>query len=322
MSASQAIEKTQLHPRNKHRALYAFDELIKSDPMLAKFVSLNKYNNLSIDFSDPAAVKELNKALLQYYYGIDHWDIPKNYLCPPIPGRADHIHYLADLLASCNNGIIPLNKNVRCLDIGTGANCIYPIIGNKEYGWQFVGTETDTTAIRSAKRIIAANASLSTNVVIRQQNDPEYIFRGIIQSSETFDVSICNPPFHTSLAEAQKGTMRKVNNLGTKKIGNPILNFGGQNAELWCKGGESGFIARMIRESSDIKTSCFWFTSLVSKSANLRGIYNELKKVEPFEIRTIDMAQGNKTSRIVAWTYLNSAQQLAWREKRWHPTKK
>ena len=131
--------KSGLHARNRHRSRYDFPLLVKEHPELSRFVRVNEYDDESIDFADPAAVRSLNKALLKLYYGITHWDIPENYLCPPIPGRADYIHHVADLLRSCNNSVIPRGTSVTVLDIGVGANCIYPIIGVKEYGWHFVG---------------------------------------------------------------------------------------------------------------------------------------------------------------------------------------
>ena len=131
-------EKTNLHPRNLHKFRYDFELLSKNYPKLQAFVGTNEYQIETIDFSNPEAVKSLNTALLLTYYDIQGWDIPKNYLCPPIPGRADYIHYIADLLAESNNGIIPEGEAVQGLDVGVGANCIYPIIGNAVYDWSFV----------------------------------------------------------------------------------------------------------------------------------------------------------------------------------------
>jgi 23S rRNA (adenine1618-N6)-methyltransferase len=315
-------EKTGLHPRNKHRSLYDFPQLINCLPELEKFVSVNKYNNKSIDFADPLAVKTLNKALLKIFYGIDHWDIPAGYLCPPIPGRADYIHYMADVLSECNDHKIPFGSSVKCLDIGVGANCVYPIIGNKEYGWSFVGSDIDPVSARSAQQIAASNPSLKNNVEIRLQQDHSSIFKNIIQPGEQFDLSICNPPFHSSLAEAQAGTLRKLNNLGNKKTNKAVLNFGGQNAELWYKGGELAFVTKMIEQSVQLPQTCFWYSSLISKSANLPGIYYALEKANAVEIKTIEMSQGSKISRIVAWTFLTPAQQKEWKEKHWDTTKK
>jgi 23S rRNA (adenine1618-N6)-methyltransferase len=54
---------------------------------------------------------------------------PANYLCPPIPAVADYLHYLADLLADGSGGV-PRGIKVRALDVGVGANCIYPLLGH------------------------------------------------------------------------------------------------------------------------------------------------------------------------------------------------
>jgi 23S rRNA (adenine1618-N6)-methyltransferase len=311
-------EKEGLHRLNKHRARYNFKELIESCNELAPFVSKNKYDDESIDFSNPKAVLQLNKALLKHYYGIQNWDIPENYLCPPIPGRADYIHNIAQLLGNSTNDIIPKGKNIRCLDIGVGASCIYPIIGVKEYEWSFVGADIDNISLNSAAHIIETNAILKGNVELRLQSNSNDIFRGIIQNNEVFDVTICNPPFHSSLEEAKAGTLRKLSNLNHKKITKPTLNFGGKSNELWCDGGEEKFVKNMIIQSKEIPTSCFLFSSIVSKQAHLNAIYWALKESGATDVKTIEMAHGNKVSRIVAWTFLNQQQQADWIEKRWN----
>ncbi len=309
--------KAKLHPRNKHRERYDFQQLIDSCPELAPFVKLNDYGDESVDFFNSAAVKMLNKTLLIHYYGIENWDIPQNYLCPPIPGRADYIHHIADLLSTKNKGKIPTDNQIKCLDIGVGASCVYPIIGVKEYGWSFVGTEIDPIAIESANKIIKSNSSLKGKIEIRLQGNPKDIFNGIIQKGERFDLSLCNPPFHASLVDAQSQTLRKLSNLKQKKITNPTLNFGGKNHELWTEGGEKGFVQNMIQQSKQFATSCFWFSTLISKQSNLNSIYKVLKKAEAVEVKTIPMGQGNKTSRIVAWTFLTKEEQNKWMIAKW-----
>lgn len=310
-------EKTKLHPRNRHRERYDFKLLIDSSPELAPFVLLNVYGDLSIDFSNPEAVKMLNKSLLKYYYGVVHWDIPQNYLCPPIPGRADYLHHIADLLGSLNKGKIPLGNKIKCLDIGVGANCVYPIIGNKEYGWSFIGSDIDPVSLESAHKIIKLNPFLKEKIELRRQDNPQDTFCGIIRKGELIDLSICNPPFHSSLAEARSGTLRKLKNLNGKKITKPVLNFGGQNNELCCPGGEERFISAMIRQSQQFATSCFWFSTSVSKQSSLKSINGALKKAGVFAVKTIPVGQGNKTSRIVAWTFLDQEQQKKWIREKW-----
>lgn len=312
-----AEEKIALHPRNKHRFRYDFPKLIQSQPELKAFVKLNPYGDESIDFSDPAAVKLLNKALLKHHYGITHWDIPANYLCPPIPGRADYIHHLADLLSDSNGGFLPTGKHIKGLDIGVGANVVYPIIGHQEYGWSFVGSELDHTALKAAKAIVAANPELSNAIACRHQPNAHQILKGILKPGELFDFTMCNPPFHASAEEAMSGSRRKVQNLGRHRTSSPVLNFGGQPKELWCEGGEVGFIRKMIEESLQFKTQCFWFSTLVSKSSNLPFIFKALEKAGPYEVKQVEMAQGQKNSRFVAWTFLSPEAQQQWVAKRW-----
>jgi len=47
-------------------------------------------------------VKVLNTALLFKYYNIQSWNFPDDNLCPPISGKVDYIHHLADLLKTSN----------------------------------------------------------------------------------------------------------------------------------------------------------------------------------------------------------------------------
>ena len=261
---------------------------------------MNPYGDESIDFANPAAVKMLNKALLKQHYAIEYWDIPENYLCPPIPGRADYIHYLADLLAADHDGTIPTGKSIKVLDIGVGANCVYPIIGHQEYGWTFVGSDVDKKAVESAKNIAAANPNLKDAVSIRLQNDASRVFLGVVKPGEKFDITMCNPPFHASAEEAAAGSQRKLHNLGKQK---KVLNFGGQQVELWCKGGEVGLIETMIQESVEIADQVKWFTTLVSKSANLEAVNHFLRRAGALKVKTVEMAQGQKVSRFVAWSF-------------------
>lgn len=306
-------EKSSLHPRNKHRSRYDFDVLLHKTPELKTFIYTNEHGIETIDFSNPLAVKTLNKALLKTYYGILDWNLPEDYLCPPIPGRADYIHQIADLLAAENQNMIPTGEAIMGLDIGVGANCIYPILGNSEYGWSFVATDIDATALENCVSIIEKNPHLSEVISLQQQVNSRYIFKDIIQPEDKFAFTICNPPFHDSKEEAAKSASRKVSNLTNQKTVNPILNFGGQNNELWCEGGELAFINQMIYESVKYPKQCFWFTTLVSKKDNLKSIYKTLNKVEAAAIKTIEMNQGQKISRLVAWTFLSEKQRKEWK---------
>ncbi|OOG70545.1 23S rRNA (adenine(1618)-N(6))-methyltransferase RlmF [Algoriphagus sp. A40] len=309
--------KLSIHPRNFHQGRYDLETLVGALPELKTFIFTNEFGNQTIDFSNPEAVKILNRALLKKYYQVVSWDIPDGFLCPPIPGRADYIHHLADLLAPSNVGKLPKPVNIRVLDIGTGANLIYPLLGAAIYDWRFVGSELNPIALNSAKSNLDNNPNFQEKIELRGQNNPEAIFEGIIQQEEFFDLTLCNPPFHESAEAAQEGSRRKIRNLTGKDVSKAKLNFGGQSAELWTEGGELEFIRKMILESSRFKSQVFWFTTLVSKSENLKPIEAILKNAGVAAQKTVPMTQGNKQSRFVAWTFLNPKQREDWSKFRW-----
>ena len=284
-----------MHKENKHSESYQFDALIQAHSPLASFVFTSAYDHKTLDFSDNEAVFHLNKALLKTYYNITDWHIPKGYLCPPIPGRADYIHHLKDLLSEHSTDTVK-----KGLDVGVGANCIYPILGAQIYNWNMVGCDISSDSVQAARHNVGLTEALDKRIEIRHQDDHAHIFEGIIKNDEYFDFTMCNPPFHSSEAEAIKGTERKLKNLN---IDGPVaLNFGGRAHELWCNGGEALFIKRMIKQSVAFRSQVGWFTTLVSKKEHLPKIYKQLDKLKA-KHKTILMAQGNKQSRFVAWTF-------------------
>ena len=289
------IKKGELHPNNPHKGRYDFKILIEKLPELKSFIIKNPIGEDTIDFSNNQAVICLNKALIKTYYNIDNWDIPAGFLCPPIPGRADYIHYIADLLTK--------KKNINVLDIGTGANCIYPIIGSQTFSWNYTASDIDPKSIENAQKIIDSNENLKNKVKLKLQKDRNHIFVGVIEKNDRFDLTMCNPPFHSSLEDALKANQRKVDNLnkGNKNI-QKGLNFGGQKAELWCPGGERLFLKKMAKESAIFASQVYYFTSLISNKENVKPTIKVLEKLGA-KCQVLEMSQGQKISRVLAWTF-------------------
>lgn len=304
--------KPGLHPRNPHREGYDFPTLANTCPELAAFLTRTPDGRASVDFADPAAVKALNRALLAHHYGVQGWDLPPGALCPPVPGRADYLHHLADLLGEGLPGGVPTGPAVRVLDLGTGSSLVYPLVGHRSYGWTFVGTDVDPAALDSARRILAANPDLGGSIAVRRQAASDRILPGVVRPGERFHASLCNPPFHASAAEAREGSRRKWRNLKGATAPEPALNFGGRSGELWCPGGEAAFVGRMIRESQGFGDRILWFTSLVSRSENLPALRRALRAEGPAEVRVVPMAQGQKRSRFLAWTFVPRGDRARW----------
>lgn len=283
------------HPKSRHNQPYDFKKLVAVVPELKPLLIKNPAGQTTLSFNDPNAVRLLNKALLLSEYGITYWDIPAGQLCPPIPGRADYIHHLADLIAT--DGV---NKNANILDIGVGASLIYPILGASIYGWSFVGSDVEEEALTNARKILDRNLTLQSRVTLRLQPDKAHILKNIIQPTDHFDALMCNPPFFKSREEANAQTNRKLTNLGNR---DGKRNFGGKSNELWYPGGELRFVSTMIKESTLFKTQVGWFTSLISNKDNLYHLQKLLKRYDAGKIEIVKMQQGNKHSRFLAWKF-------------------
>ena len=314
---TKGVLKPTLHPRNKYKGRYDLKVLVESYPVLKTFIIPNSHGVDSVDFFDPKAVKALNKALLFSDYQLDFWEFPEGFLCPPIPGRADYIHYCADLIKDKNFGRIPKGKKIKCFDLGVGANCVFPIIGASEYDWSFIGVDIDTEAIQSAQEIVNHNSSLINQVKLRLQKNKKDFFYGVLDKEDRVDLVICNPPFHCSEDDARDAASRKVSNLKGRKVEDPTLNFSGKAHELWTEGGEERFVRNMMRESKKFGENCFWFTTLISKSVHLKAALKTIEQLGAREVKMVPMGQGNKASRLIAWSFLAPKDQISWAKSRW-----
>lgn len=277
-----------MHPKNIHKNGYNFASLAQAYPELQRHIIKNPSGVATIDYANPKAVLALNKALLHYDYGITKWELPEGYLCPPIPGRADYIHLLADLL--------PRQTQVTGLDLGTGANAIYALLGHKMYKWKMVGCDSNATSVAIAQQNTRA---FTPHIDIRHQSNKSNLLKGIIKANEYFNFMMCNPPFYKSEEEAFKANRLKQKKLNTKTTNR---NFAGLSNELWCNGGEALFIKRIIKESVSFATQVGWFTSLVSRQENVPKLIKQLDKTSA-TYKIIPMEQGHKKSRCIAWTF-------------------
>ncbi|WP_397362375.1 23S rRNA (adenine(1618)-N(6))-methyltransferase RlmF [Olleya sp. R77988] len=294
-----------MHKKNKHVEDYNFDLLAEAYPNLEPFIFTNANNKKTIDFANPKAVKALNAALLKLHYDINFWEFPDHFLCPPIPGRVDYIHHISDLLQRSK-----LTEDITVLDVGTGANCIYPLLGSAAYDWNFIGVDSNDDALEIAQNIVDQN-NLQDKIKLIKQSDATHVLTDVLKDTDKVTVTMCNPPFFKNEADAHQATQRKLKGLG-QPTDEMVRNFAGQAHELWYKGGEKAFLHTYLYESSLLKTQSFWYTSLVSNKDNIKTINQSLRKLGATAVLTIGMDIGNKKSRIVAWTFLTEQQKQDW----------
>jgi 23S rRNA (adenine1618-N6)-methyltransferase len=222
---------------------------------------------------------------------------------------------MADLLASSNRGAVPVDGAVRGIDIGCGATCIYPLVAGAEYGWSFVGVDTSKDSIATAKRLVKAAGA---DVQLRRQPNDMHIFRGVITKGDGLAFSMSNPPFHASEKAAVTQTKRKW--CGVKKSPKGAnFSFRGTPSELWCVGGEKAFVSRHIQESAGLTAqlqalqiqSPLWYSSLVSAKKSMPKLLAELREAGAISVEELPLGTSNKRVRVLAWSFLTSAQRSA-----------
>ena len=287
-----------MHQQNPYSKRYDLKRLVKHHTLLQKYIILNPTGEETIDFSSSKAIYALNKAMLLADFKLENYDLPEGYLIPPVPGRLDYLLHIHDLLLEKFN--ISKDTQLRGLDVGSGANGIYCILGAQHFNWKMVGIDSDAKAVEISNNNISHSKELKNKVDIHFQENKSFLFKNIIGSDELFDFMVCNPPFHSSIEEATKGSLRKLNNLSSKK--EFTLNFNGQTNELWCNGGETLFIKRLIKESVLFKKQIKVFSSLVAKSDSLTKIEKQLNKVKA-NFYISPTITGNKKGRYLFWWF-------------------
>ena len=303
---------TALHARNRHLLGYDMARLVSSHAALAPFLRSRPDGKQTVDFSDPAAVSTLNTALLVSDYSYD-FSLPPGHLTPAVPGRADYIHLLADLLAEDGTGEVPTGRSVVGMDVGVGASGVYPLVGHADYGWSFLGTDVSRASLESCERLARRNA---VPLELRRQAEPRAVLRGVLQPTDRLAFTMCNPPFYASAEEARAATARKWRGLGKgARLGKgkgeeAWRSFAGQPHELYCDGGERAFVRRLIRESAapERRKAALWFTSLVSAARAMPALRAELRDARPAATRELALSTSNKGMRVLAWTFQGDAE--------------
>jgi 23S rRNA (adenine1618-N6)-methyltransferase len=113
-----------------------FKELARQDADFAAVIQ-----GRELDFNDAKSVMQLTKTLLSLDFGLKIV-LPDDRLCPPVPNRHNYILWLKDLLDTSTYE--PQRRQKVGLDIGTGASCIYPLLGCTQRPWSFIATEPTT----------------------------------------------------------------------------------------------------------------------------------------------------------------------------------
>ena len=279
-------------------------------------------------------------------------------MIPAITNRVNYIHILEDLLTLSSP---PLSSSGRDtpppppltadgLDIGTGANLIYPLLGAAIVGWTFVGVDITDTAIAWATRNRDNNPHLGDKIVLRQVTPGPFVSHASWRTDWPKDKNHHHHHHHhhhhrekvvgiSTDNHTEKGGILTT---GAVRAGeryafcmcnppffetedqccaNPRTNFQGTPAEMVCPGGEGSFVRRLVYDSLHLQHQIHWFSTLVGKKATLRSIRTELHRQGVPVVRTAELAQGKTSRWVLAWSFTapKEVQYLPLRKTEHHP---
>ncbi|WBW73249.1 23S rRNA/U6 snRNA (adenine-N(6))-methyltransferase Mtl16 [Schizosaccharomyces osmophilus] len=258
-----------------------FQKLSQEYPPLQHFLQEGH-----IDFWDQGAVLTLAKAILKVYFSLE-LSLPKNRLCPMVPNRVLYLDYIESLLQST---IVDFdNEKVIGLDIGTGASCIYPLLGCKLYSFNFLATEIDSSSYDAACSNVMNNR-LEDKIKLEHRCEAAS-FLSRYPSGQEFTFVICNPPFYGSNEEIFNNKDRLPNSICS-----------GSKNEMITQGGEVEFARRILQESK-CRREILWFTCLLGKKSSLADLIHDLRdeKIDNYGIYEIHVG---KTKRwILSWSF-------------------
>ncbi|KAL2260433.1 hypothetical protein VTK26DRAFT_5546 [Humicola hyalothermophila] len=265
-----------------------FNQLAKEDAAFAAFLN----GNGQLDFTNPAATMQLTKTLLDLDFGLK-LELPKDRLCPPVPNRHNYILWLKDLMDSTSYD--QPGRRLCGLDVGTGASCIYPLLGTAQRPWCFVATDIDAKSLSYAKRNIELNGLRDRIRLLERKVDDPLVPLGEA-GIQSIDFVMMNPPFYDSeddmLASAKK------------KERPPFSACTGAPVEMVCDGGEVAHVGRLLRESLVLRDRVQWYTSMLGKLSSLEALVEQLHANGIDNYAVTEFVQGTKTRRwALGWSF-------------------
>lgn len=263
-----------------------YGELIEEYECLRKYWKNGKYIIV-----DHESVVLLNQCILLHYFRLVlPRDLIRPYnLFPRVPGRAWYVQYLHDKL-------LQNVKSTILLDVGTGAYAIYAMLAARIFKTKAThvrGTDTDCRAVKNSQKIIEAN-ELSQIIDVKHTSASDNMFAQL--SSTPHAITMCNPPFYSSVEEMQQKRSEKY-------ASRTLVELKGSSGELYTKGGEVGFVMKMLRDSMHYHHQNIWFTCLLSRYSSLLPLINFLKYLHIKDHYVQDFTLGQTTRWILLWNF-------------------
>ena len=119
--------------------------------------------------------------------------------------RLNYIHWVEDLLAMARPPAAgAAARTIKGIDIGTGASCIYALLGATINKWRFVATEVAAESVAAARANVERN-NLQPSIDVRHVKPGTFLVPNLRDDDGEFDFCMCNPPFFASLVDVRYG---------------------------------------------------------------------------------------------------------------------
>lgn len=284
-----ALNKS-MHPRNRYKDKPPdFGYLASKYPDFQQHVHTSLTGRPVVNFKEPEAVRALTCTLLKEDFGLTI-EIPLERLIPTVPLRLNYIHWVEDLI----DGQKQLRRGI---DIGTGASCIYPLLGATMNGWFFLATEVDDICFDYATKNVEQN-NLSDLIKVVKVPQKTLLMDALKEETEiVYDFCMCNPPFFANQLEA-KG----VNSRNSRRPPPSSVNTGGVT-EIMAEGGELEFVKRIIHDSLQLKKRLRWYSCMLGKKCSLAPLKEELRKQGVPKVTHTEFCQGRTMRWALAWSF-------------------
>ncbi|KAK5868587.1 hypothetical protein PBY51_009587 [Eleginops maclovinus] len=284
-----ALNKS-MHPRNRYKDKPPdFAYLAAKYPDFQQHVHTSLAGRPVVNFKEPEAVRALTCTLLKEDFGLTI-EIPLERLIPTVPLRLNYIHWVEDLIDG-------QKQPRRGIDIGTGASCIYPLLGATMNGWYFLATEVDDICFDYATKNVEQN-SLSDLIKVVKVPQKTLLMDALKEETEiVYDFCMCNPPFFANQLEA-KG----VNSRNSRRPPPSSVNTGGVT-EIMAEGGELEFVKRIIHDSLQLKKRLRWYSCMLGKKCSLAPLKEELRKQGVPKVTHTEFCQGRTMRWALAWSF-------------------
>ncbi|KAM4044079.1 RNA N(6)-adenosine-methyltransferase METTL16 isoform 1-T2 [Anomaloglossus baeobatrachus] len=283
-----------MHPRNRYKDKPPdFAYLASKYPEFKQHVNVSLAGKAGLNFKDPEAVRELTCTLLKEDFGLTI-DIPLERLIPTVPLRLNYIHWVEDLINFHGSDKTTARHGI---DIGTGASCIYPLLGATLNGWYFLATEVDDICYNYAKKNVEQNHLADLIKVVKVPQKTLLMDALKEESGIIYDFCMCNPPFFANQMEAQG-----VNSRNPRRPPPSSVNTGGIT-EIMAEGGELEFVKRIIHDSLQLKKRLRWYSCMLGKKCSLAPLKEELRIQGVPKVAHTEFYQGRTMRWALAWSF-------------------